>query len=64
MQALLERLGWASARDEGHLVKDDVRAHFVESAVDYPLFNRQKRLRELFDLRKSYNIHARHDASK
>ena len=57
VSVLLERLGSASARDEDHLTKEDVRASFRESVVDGPLFKRQKRLNELFDLCKSYNIH-------
>ncbi|MFM7982515.1 MAG: hypothetical protein ACKPKO_24655, partial [Candidatus Fonsibacter sp.] len=55
-QALSERLGWSSARDEDHIVKDNVRTSFVES-VDDPIFKRQRRLREFFDLCKSNNIH-------
>ncbi len=47
MSALLERLWWASARDEDHLTKEDARANFVESVVDDPLFQRLNRLNEL-----------------
>ena len=57
VKALLERLGWSSARDEDHIVKDDLRTSFAESVVDDPIFKRQKRLNELFDLHKAYNIH-------
>ena len=57
VQVLLERLGWASGRDMDRLEKEDVRASFVESVVDDPLDKRQKFLNELFDLRKSYNVH-------
>ncbi len=57
VRALLERLGWESARDEDAIAKEDLRTRFVENVVDDPLFKRQKRLNELFDLCKSYNIH-------
>ena len=56
VSALLERLGWASAAGEGHFTKEDVRTSFAESVVDDSLFNTQKRLIEIFDLRRSYNI--------
>ena len=57
VRALLERLGWDSARDEDAIRKEDVRRFFVNNVVDDPLFKRQKRLNELFNLHKSYNIH-------
>ena len=57
VRALLERLGWESARDEDAIRKDDFRTRFAENVVDDPLFKRQERLHELFDLCKSYNIH-------
>ncbi|MFM7989087.1 MAG: hypothetical protein ACKPKO_58215, partial [Candidatus Fonsibacter sp.] len=44
-------------RDEGHFVKDTVRTNSAEYVVDDPIFKRQKRLNELFDLYKSSNIH-------
>jgi hypothetical protein len=50
-------LGWESARDEDAIRKEDLRTRFAENVVDDPLFKRQKRLNELFDLCKSYNIH-------
>ena len=34
-----------------------MRTNFVEQVVESPLFKRQKRLNELFDLSKAYNIH-------
>ncbi|MFM7983729.1 MAG: hypothetical protein ACKPKO_30840, partial [Candidatus Fonsibacter sp.] len=57
VKALLERLGWESARDEDAMKKEDLRRHFVDNAVDDPLFKRQKRLNELFNLNKSYSMH-------
>ena len=58
VQALLERLGWSSARDEDHIVKDGARTSFVESVVDDPIFKRQKRLhlslRHIVRRRQSY----------
>jgi hypothetical protein len=57
VRALLARLGWESARDEDAIRKEDLRTRFAENVVDDPLFKRQKRLNELFDLCKSYNIH-------
>ena len=51
------RLGWESARDEDAIMKEDLMTRFVENVVDDPLFKRHKRLNELFDLCKSYNIH-------
>ena len=57
VRALLVRLGWESARDEDAIRKEDLRTRFAENVVDDPLFKRQKRLNELFDLHKSYNIH-------
>ena len=35
-----------------------VKDNFAEKVVSDPLFKRQKRLNELFDLEKAYNIHA------
>ena len=52
----MERLGWESARDEDAITEDDLMTRFVENVVDDPLFKRQKRLNELFNLNKSYNI--------
>jgi len=57
VKALLERLGWESARDEDAIGKEDLRRYFVNNVVGDPLFKRQKRLNELFNLNKSYNIH-------
>jgi hypothetical protein len=37
--------------------KEELGRHFVNNVVDDPLFKRQKRLNELFNLNKSYNIH-------
>ena len=54
---LLELFGWQSARDESQLSKDSVRDNFVKKVVKDPLFKKQKRLNELFDLEKAYNIH-------
>ncbi|MFM7990047.1 MAG: hypothetical protein ACKPKO_63110 [Candidatus Fonsibacter sp.] len=48
---------WESARDEDAIRKEELNRRFVHNAVDDPLFNRQKRLNELFNLNKSYNIH-------
>ncbi|MFM7987701.1 MAG: hypothetical protein ACKPKO_51145, partial [Candidatus Fonsibacter sp.] len=53
VNALLERLGWENARDEDAMKKEVLRRHFVENVVDDPLFKRQKRLNELFNLNKS-----------
>ena len=53
---IFERSGWASARDEDRLKKEDVWASFVESVADDPLFKRQKRHNERLDLRTSFNI--------
>ena len=44
-------------RDEDAMKKDDLRRLFVDSVVGDPLFKRQKRLNELFNLNKAYNIH-------
>ncbi|MFM7989208.1 MAG: hypothetical protein ACKPKO_58830, partial [Candidatus Fonsibacter sp.] len=55
VKALLERLG--CARDEDAMKKEELRLHFVDSVVGDPLFKRQKRLNDLFNLNKSYNIH-------
>ena len=57
VKALLERLGWANARDEDAIAKADLKQRFANNVVDDPLFKRQKRLNELFNLNKSYNIH-------
>ena len=57
VKALLERLGWENARDEEAIAKEDLRTRFANNVVDDPLFKRQKRLNELFNLNKSYNIH-------
>lgn len=54
---LLELLGWQNARDESQLNKESVRENFAEKVVKDPLFKKQKRLNELFDLEKAYNIH-------
>ncbi|MFM7983830.1 MAG: hypothetical protein ACKPKO_31345 [Candidatus Fonsibacter sp.] len=54
---MLERLGWESARDEGAIRKEDLKHRFANNVVDDPLFKRQTRLNELFNLNKSYNIH-------
>ncbi len=51
-------MGWASTRDDDHFKKAYVNTNFVESVVYDALFKRQKRLNELFDLCKSYNIHS------
>jgi len=56
VKALLERLGWENARDEDAIAKEDLRTRFANNVVDDPLFKRQKRLNELFNLNKSYNI--------
>lgn len=53
----MELLGWQSARDESQLNKDSVRENFAEKVVKDPLFKKQTRLNELFDLAKTYNIH-------
>ena len=53
VRALLERLGWESARDEDAIAKEDIRTRCAENVVDDPLFKRQKRLNELFNLHKS-----------
>ena len=53
----MERLGWESARDEDAIRKEELKRRFVNNVVDNPLFKRQKRLNELFNLHKSYNIH-------
>ena len=51
---LLERLGWASARDEDVTTgRKTSRTSFVESVVEDPLFKRQKRLNQLFRLSTS-----------
>ena len=55
---LLELLGWQHARDESQLLKDKVKDNFAEKVVSDPLFKKQKRLNEIFDLEKAYNIHA------
>ena len=55
---LLELLGWQHARDESQIPKDKVKDNFAEQVVSDPLFKKQKRLNELFDLEKAYNIHA------
>ncbi|MFM7981935.1 MAG: hypothetical protein ACKPKO_21710, partial [Candidatus Fonsibacter sp.] len=57
VRALLERLGWESPRDEDAIRKEELNRRFVNNVVDDPLFKRQKRLNELFNLNKSYNIH-------
>ena len=57
VRALLDRLGWESARDEDTIRKDDLRTSFVENVVDDPLFKRHNRLNELCNLHKCYNIH-------
>ena len=57
VKALLERLGWDNARDEDAIKKEELRRHFANNVVGDPLFKRQKRLNELFNLNKSYNIH-------
>jgi hypothetical protein len=54
---LLELLGWKNARDESQLNKESVRENFAEKVVKDPLFKNQKRLNELFDLAKTYNIY-------
>ncbi len=51
-------LGWEHARDENQLKKELVKDNFAEKVVKDPLFRKQKRLKEHFDLGKSYNIHA------
>ena len=57
VRALLERLGWDSARDEGAIREGRrSRRRFANNVVDAPLFKRQKRLNELVNLNKSYNI--------
>ncbi|MFM7987986.1 MAG: hypothetical protein ACKPKO_52600, partial [Candidatus Fonsibacter sp.] len=53
---MLERLGWESTRDEDAIRKEDIKRRFVNNVVDVPLFKRQMRLNELFNLNKSYNI--------
>ena len=58
VSTLLELLGWEHARDEHQLKKDIVRDNFVEKVVNDPLFKKQRRLNELFDLERAYNIHA------
>ena len=35
----------------------DIRRHLVDNVVNDPLFKRQKRPNELFNLNKAYNIH-------
>jgi hypothetical protein len=57
-ERLLQLLGWEHARDENQLKKELVKDNFAEKVVKDPLFKRQKRLNELFDLEKAYNIHA------
>ena len=50
-------MGWGSASDEDAIKKEDLRRCLANNVVDDPLFKRQKRLNELFNLNKSYNIH-------
>ena len=50
-------MGWDSARDEDAIAKEDLKRRFANNVVGDPLFKRQKRLNELFDLHKAYNIH-------
>jgi hypothetical protein len=57
-ERLLQLLGWEHARDENQLKKELVKDNFAEKVVKDPLFKKQKRLNELFDLEKAYNIHA------
>ena len=57
-ERLLQLLGWEHARDEKHLKKELVKDNFAEKVVKDPLFRKQKRLSELFDVEKAYNIHA------
>ena len=58
VERLLQLLGWEHARDENQLKKELVKDNFAEKVVKDPLFKKQKRLNELFDLEKAYNIHA------
>ncbi|MFM7983418.1 MAG: hypothetical protein ACKPKO_29250, partial [Candidatus Fonsibacter sp.] len=51
---MVERLGWENARDEDAMNNEEIRRHFLDSVVDDPLFKRQKRLNEPFNLNKSY----------
>ena len=57
VERLLELLGWEHARDDTTLKKELVKGSFVEKVVKDPLFKKQRRLNELFNLEKAYNIH-------
>ncbi len=46
-----------SARDEDAIRKEDLSTSFVENVVYDPIFKRQKRFNDLFNLHKCYNIH-------
>ncbi|MFM7986248.1 MAG: hypothetical protein ACKPKO_43740 [Candidatus Fonsibacter sp.] len=50
-------MGWDNARDEDAIRKDEVKRRFANNVVDGLVFQRQRRLNELFNLNKSYNIH-------
>ena len=57
VRALLEWLGWDSSRYEDAIAREDRKRRLANNVVGDPLFKRQKRLNELFDLHKAINIH-------
>ena len=57
-ERLLQLLGWEHARDENQLKKGLAKDNCAEKVVKDPLFKKHKRLNELFDLEKAYNVHA------
>ena len=56
VKTLIETLGWEHAREEDHMNKKDMLSNFDENVVKHPLFKKQKRLNELFNLTQNYNI--------
>ena len=51
-------MGWECATDEHQLKKELVKDNFAEKVAKDPLFKRQQRSSEPFDLERAYHIHA------